>query len=132
MAEVIKETVVTKRNSGDTVVAASTTSKATTTQTVEYLIYFVFGLLEILLGFRLVLKLMGANTASGFVRFIYGSTNIFIYPFEGIFRRGVSQGLETVSVLEPSTIVALVVYAVLSWGIVVLLRVLSGQTEPTE
>ncbi|MCX6706357.1 MAG: hypothetical protein NTV24_04650, partial [Candidatus Woesebacteria bacterium] len=56
-------------------------------------------------------------------------TGIFILPFEGIFRRGFSQGIETTSVLEPSTLVALIVYAVLAWGIVKLLRVLSGKVQ---
>ncbi|OGM11534.1 hypothetical protein A2Z22_00580 [Candidatus Woesebacteria bacterium RBG_16_34_12] len=97
----------------------------------EYLIYFFFGALEILLAFRLILKLMGASVASGFVRLIYGLTGIFILPFEGIFRRGTAQGIETTSVLEPSTLVALIVYAVLAWGIVKLVRIFSGEQQST-
>ena len=85
-----------------------------------------------LLAFRLVLKLMGASLASGFVGLIYGLTGIFILPFEGIFRRGVAPGLETTSVLEPSTIVAIIVYAVLAWGIVKLVRIFSGERQQTE
>ncbi|PIS21366.1 YggT family protein [candidate division WWE3 bacterium CG_4_10_14_0_2_um_filter_42_7] len=88
--------------------------------------------MEILLAFRLVLKLMGASTASAFVGLIYGITGIFILPFEGIFRRGFSEGLETTSVLEPATLVAIIVYAVVAWGIVKLLRILSGEKQPTE
>lgn len=127
MPEVIKETVITKADSGSVVVA----DEASSSQTLEYLIYFLFGILEVLLAFRLVLKLLGASTASGFVRFVYGFTRIFIFPFEGIFHRAVSEGIETASVLEPSTIVAIIVYALIAWGIVVLVRVLSGQTQPT-
>jgi hypothetical protein len=119
MAEIIKETIT------------NTTGKkeATTSQTVEYLVYFFFGLLEILLAFRLIFKLTGASMSSAFVGLIYGITGIFILPFEGIFRRGFAQGIETTSVLEPSTVVAIIVYAVLAWGIVKLLSVLSGEKQ---
>lgn len=129
MAEIIKETVTTQDNTADTVVTAPTTSVATNSQTVEYLVYFMFGVLEILLAFRLVLKLTGASIASAFVGLIYGLTGIFILPFEGIFRRGYAPGVETTSVLEPSTLVAIIVYAVLAWGIVKLIRVLSGEKQ---
>jgi hypothetical protein len=135
MAEITKETVTTQDTDSDnnnTVMTNPVKVKATNSQTVEYLIYFFFGALEVLLAFRLVLKLMGANMASAFVGLIYGLTGIFILPFEGIFRRGFTQGIETTSVLEPSTLVALIVYAVLAWGIVKLLRVLSGEQQKTD
>ena len=91
--------------------------------------YFFFGAAETLLAFRLILKLLGASPASGFVDFIYGVTGIFIAPFEGIFRTAVSQGIETRSVLEPATIVAIVVYTVVAWGIVELVRISSGEKQ---
>ncbi|OGM09875.1 hypothetical protein A2W13_01055 [Candidatus Woesebacteria bacterium RBG_16_36_11] len=98
----------------------------------EYLIYFLFGILEVLLVFRLIFKLMGASNSSAFVGLIYSITGIFILPFEGIFRRGFTQGLETTSVLEPSTLVAIIVYAVLAWGIVKLVRIFSGERQQTD
>lgn len=136
MAKISKETVTTQGNTNSPVVNTTTkntsvTSTATSSQTVEYLVYFFFGALEILLAFRLVLKLMGASIASAFVGLIYGVTGIFILPFEGIFRKGFAQGVETTSVLEPSTLVALIVYAVVAWGIVKLLRILSGEQQQT-
>lgn len=129
MAEVIKETVKTQENDTNAVVASQAQSQATSYQTVEYLIYFLFGALEILLAFRLVLKLMGANTFSTFVGLIYGITGVFIVPFQGIFHRATTSGLETTAVLEPSTIVAIIVYAVLAVGIVKLVRILSGKQQ---
>lgn len=137
MAEISKETITTQGNNVNPVVNTTTKnssvkSTATSSQTVEYLVYFLFGLLEVLLAFRLVLKLTGASLASAFVGLIYGLTGIFILPFEGIFRRGYTQGVETTSVLEPSTLVALIVYAVLAWGIVKLIRILSGVQQPAE
>jgi hypothetical protein len=58
---------------------------------------------------------------------IYGLTGIFVLPFDGIFRRVTTPGLETTSILEPSSLVALAVYAVLAWGIVKLVRISSGE-----
>jgi len=131
MAEIVKETVTTQNEGPKAAVTTETKRVATSSQTVEYLIYFLIGLLEILLAFRLVLKLLGANAGSAFVGLIYGLTGVFILPFEGIFRKGITQGIETTSVLEPSTLVALLVYAVLGWGIVKLIRILSGEQQPT-
>jgi hypothetical protein len=124
MEEMIKETVTTQDG--------SVKSEATISQTREYLVYYLFGTIEVLLGFRLVLKLMGASLSSGFVKLIYAITGIFIMPFEGIFRRGFTQGIETTSVIEPSTIVAIIVYIVLAWGIVKLIRIFSGEKQPTD
>jgi len=137
MAEISKETITTEGNNINPVVNTTTKNtsyknEATSSQTVEYLIYFLFGTLEILLAFRLVLKLTGASMSSAFVGLIYGLTGVFILPFEGIFRRGFAQGVETTSVLEPSTLVAIIVYAVLAWGIVKLLRILSGEQQQTD
>ena len=129
MAEFIKETVTTRTNSANTATTTPSTREATSSQTIEYLIYFFFGVLDILLGFRLVLKLMGSNVGSAFVGAVYGITGLFIMPFEGIFRRWSGQGIETTAVLEPSTLVAIFVYAALAWGIVKLIRVLSGERQ---
>src|SRR3972149_4669137 len=129
MAEIVEQSVTTENQGPKAAVTTETKRVATGTQTIEYLIYFFLGLLEVLLAFRLVLKLTGASLASAFVRIIYGLTGIFIMPFEGIFRRGFSEGIETTSVLEPSTVVAIIVYAVLAWGIVRLIRITSGERQ---
>lgn len=129
MVEIVKETVAVEGGQDNKTVTTSVKKEATGLQTVEYSIYFIFGLLEVLLIFRLVLKVMGASLASAFVKLIYGFTKIFILPFEGIFSRGYTEGLETTSVLEPSTIVAIIVYAIAAWGIVKLLHVLSGEKQ---
>ena len=131
MTEIIKETVSTEssQNGAEASVVKPTKIAATNSQTAEYLIYFFFGALEILLAFRLVLKVMGASVSSAFVSGMYGITGLFILPFEGIFHKGFNQGLETTSVIEPATIVALVVYATLAWGIVKLTRIFSGERQ---
>lgn len=143
MTEITKETVTTQDNDtktvlnnppgdeGSPVMATQVTTAATNSQTVEYLIYFFFGALDVLLGFRIVFKLAGAGTTGAFVNFIYGITGLFILPFEGIFSRGVANGLETSSILEPAALVALVVYFFLAMGIVKLVRIFSGEQQNT-
>ena len=141
MTEIIKETVTTQNDDSQTVVTTPTAENtnpvmatqvkiaATNYQKIEYLIYFFFGILDILLAFRLVFKLTGAGTSSAFVSFIYGITGLFILPFEGIFRRGISPGIETTAILEPATIVAFFVYALAAWGVVKLVRIFSGEQQ---
>jgi hypothetical protein len=129
MAEITKETITTREDNPNTVTTTPVKREASNFQTVEYLIYFLFGILEVLLAFRLIFKLAGASLSSAFVGFIYGLTGVFILPFEGIFRRGFAQGVETTSVFEPSTLVAIIVYVVLAWGIVKLIRIFSGEQQ---
>jgi hypothetical protein len=129
MTEIIRETTTAQPTNIDPVVNAPVKTKATGFQTIEYLVYFFFGALEILLAFRLVLKLTGASFSSAFVGFIYGLTGLFIVPFQGIFHQGYAPGVETTSVLEPSTLVAIIVYAVIAWGIVKLVRIFSGEKQ---
>lgn len=93
--------------------------------TIEYIIYFLFGIMEMLLILRLAFKLTGANPISSFVGFTYQLTEIFITPFAGIFSQTTSQGLETTSVFEPATLVAIVVYGVFAWGISQIMLILS-------
>ena len=134
MADVItEETKITTGVTPNSAVPSSNSTspapKAEKSQTINYTIYFVFGLIEILLVFRLILKLTGANPLSGFVSFIYTLTQIFVLPFVGIFPQATTQGAVTTAVFDPATLVAMVVYAVLAWGIMQLVVILSRKKE---
>ena len=129
MSETTKETITTTDNANSPSVAARDESKASSYQTVGYLVYLFFGVLEIFLVFRLVLKLTGANPTSGFVSLIYSLTGPFTSPFAGIFHSALSQGVETTAVLEPATLVGIVVFAFLAWGITQLVVILSGKKQ---
>jgi len=93
------------------------------------IVYYILGLLEVMLGFRLVFKLLGANPGSGFVSFIYSISEIFLVPFNAIFRSASTRGIETEALLEPSTIIAMVVYALIAWGIVKLMAIMMGRND---
>lgn len=100
---------------------------ATSHETYEYLVYYFFGAIETLLVFRLILKIAGASLNSWFVSIIYTLSKIFTMPFEGMFRKLTAQGIETTSVFEPSTAVAIAIYGVIAIGIVKLIRISSGE-----
>jgi len=87
------------------------------------IVYYILGVIEVLLAFRLVFKLLGANPSSAFVSFIYTLSNIFMAPFTGIFRTATTRGVETQAVLEPAIVVAIIVYAVIAWGIAKLIEI---------
>ena len=129
MTEFTKETVVTHTNESSPVAAHVVSTDATSSQTLEYFIYFVFGVIDTLLLFRLVFKFMGAGAGGAFVGVIYNISDLFVMPFEGIFRRGFNEGIETTSVFEPAVLVAIIVYAVLAWGIVRLVKIFSGEQQ---
>jgi hypothetical protein len=139
MTEIIKKTIITNPSvetpvvsdgdSGNPVLTTQVKTGASNRETTEYVIYYIFGFLEILLGFRLVLKIVGASSSSGFVRGIYAIAGILTLPFEGIFRRGYSTTSQTTSVFEPATLVALIVYPLLAWGIVKLIKISSGEKQ---
>lgn len=96
---------------------------------IQKLIYYILGVLEALLAFRFVFKILGANSESAFVSMIYSASNIFLKPFTGIFRKAVTEGIETESVLEPPLIIAMIVYALLAWGIVKLIEISSESKD---
>ena len=87
------------------------------------IIYYILGVIEILLTFRMVFKLLGARTGNAFVNFLYSVTDVLIVPFSGIFRTLVSGANTTKFIFEPSTAIAMIVYAVIARGIINLLRI---------
>ncbi len=94
-----------------------------TTLKARRIVYYILGVLEVLFAFRLIFKLLGANPQSPFVSFIYSVSQAFLSPFTGIFRSTVTKGIEAQSVLEPTTIIAMIVYALIAWGIVKLIEI---------
>lgn len=91
-------------------------------------ILYLLDVLIVLLAFRFFLRLLAANPASPFVAFLYAVTEPFVFPFRGIFPEIASRG----AVLEWAVVLAMVVYAVIAWGIVRLIWILSAHREPVE
>jgi len=79
---------------------------------VSRVIWFVAGVILLLLAFRFVLSLLGANTTNGFAQFIYNTSHPFVAPFFGLFNYREQFG---VSRFEVETIVAIVFWAMVTW-----------------
>jgi len=89
-------------------------------------VWWIVGFVEVLIAIRFVLKLFGANPAP-FVRFMYDLTWPFVAPFHGIF----NTAQEGKSILEPESLVAMAIYALIGWGIVSLIRLVSRPRSST-
>ena len=81
------------------------------------LVRFALGFVEVLLGLRFVFKLFGANPLNIFAEVLYGLSWVLVLPFSGLFRGNAVPGAVTVSIFEPSTVVAMIVYALIAWGV---------------
>ena len=89
--------------------------------------WYILGVIEVLLAFRMLLKLLGANPFSGFTNFIYSISNVFALPFAGILGTSAGSGM----VFEWSTLIAMAVYAIITYGIVMLFQLVKP-TNPEE
>jgi YggT family protein len=87
-------------------------SRRSTADWINGLISLVIGLIAILIAIRVVLKLLAANTASGFTHFIYGVTGPFVAPFQGIFG---TPSADNGAVFEISSILAIAIYLLVGW-----------------
>lgn len=88
---------------------------ARVSQIVDYIFFFIYGLLAI----RLLLELFAARESAGFVKFIKSVTGLFYAPFEGIMASPTKDG----HTLALPIIVAIVVYMLVHFAINGLLRI---------
>jgi hypothetical protein len=88
-------------------------------------IWLLFGIVEGILAIRFILKLLGANEAAGFANFIYSASGPFVAPFNNLFANPGSSG----SVLELTTMVAIVVYMLVAWLIARVIWLLAGENR---
>jgi len=95
-------------------------------ETARRAVVFLFGIVQALIGIRIVLLLAWANPANELVRFIYDTSAFFIGPFEGILHtNAISAGH---SVLDIAALVALVGWTILEFLVIALIRI--GRREP--
>lgn len=83
-------------------------------------IWLLFGGLEALIGIRVILMLIGANPANAFTAFVYQLSELFLWPFRNIVGNPAFQNY----VLEITSLIAMIVYALIGWAIVRLIWVL--------
>ncbi len=85
------------------------------------IIWYILGLIEVLLVFRIILKALGANPFAGFTNLIYSITTPLSAPFNGILG---SPNITGTSIIEWPAIIAAIVYLCVAWGLVYLLELI--------
>lgn len=111
-------------------VPAPATAPSTVTMTEEgrynfraaAVVGFIVGLIDIIVAARFLGKLLGASAQSAFASFIYSVSGPLVAPFQGIFGNGGSQA----NSFETADLVAIAVYAVIGWGLVMLIRIITA------
>jgi len=88
--------------------------------------YFVVALVELLLTFRFVLKLFGANPAARFVDWIYQTTQPLLEPFIPAFP---TPALRDGYVLEFTTLFAIFVYGFIGYLVEEMLSTVSNRSR---
>ncbi len=81
---------------------------------VAQITWLVIGTIEALAGLRVLLKLFGANPNNDFARLVYDFSAFFLAPFFGLTGSPSSGSV----VLEVPSLIAMVTYGLLGWGIV--------------
>ncbi|HEY4693289.1 MAG TPA: YggT family protein [Bellilinea sp.] len=84
-----------------------------TTFKVTQLIWLLFGLLEAAIGLRVIFKLIAVNPSNPFAAFLYRVTDLFLAPFQSLIGSPAAEGM----VLEVSSIIAMIVYALIAWAL---------------
>jgi YGGT family len=87
------------------------------------LIWFLAGLVDVVIGLRFVFKLLGASMESPFVGLVYGVSGQLVAPFRDIFPV-TGQG---VFIFEPASLVAMVIYPLIALGLVSLIKILNAR-----
>lgn len=81
------------------------------------IVWYILGFIEAILIIRFFLKLLGANPEAGFTNFMYILTWPFAQPFLYVINVTEIEG----RVFEWTTLIAMMIYALVAWGIVKLL-----------
>jgi YggT family protein len=90
--------------------AAMLSEERRTLLKVSQFIWLGFGVVEGLIGLRLLLKLMAANPNNPFAILVYSISDLFVWPFMGLTVTPAANGV----VLEISSIIALFFYVLVS------------------
>ena len=92
----------------------------------ESLSRIVFGVVEFLIGLRIILKLFGASTSAPFVNWVYETSEPLLKPFLGMFP---SPKIEGFYLLEFSAIFGLLTYGFIGYLVEEILATLTFQSS---
>ncbi|HSH31601.1 MAG TPA: hypothetical protein VK963_02950 [Candidatus Saccharimonadales bacterium] len=124
MARIIEEADTRRDGEGTTIVNTGPTATVAADDRASQIVWLIVGIIETLLALRLLLRLLSASTASGFVGFIYTLSRPLVNPFFGIFNLQIENELPG---LEIATLFAMLVYALAGYLIVAAIRAVRGR-----
>jgi len=87
--------------------------KQVTSFKVTQIIWWLLGFLEAILALRFIFKLIGVNAANPFATFLYNLSGFFVKPFASLTGAPEAAGM----VFEFSTLLAMVIYGLVGFGI---------------
>ena len=117
----------TSGSSGSSYVSRTTRISTSGAETARRVIVLLFGLIQIVIGLRILLLLLDAREANALVAFILNLSSLFVAPFEGILRTDALT--KSGSILDIAAIVALVGWTILE--VIVLWALNVFRREPT-
>lgn len=113
----VEETKVTETpgyEHRETVVDEIGEAQARTANRVTQFLWLILGIIEIILGLRFLLHLIGANPSAPFASWIYNLSQVFLWPFSGLVGTPAAGGI----VFDFTTLIAMLVYWLVFWVIV--------------
>lgn len=111
-----EERIVRRTDDGTVVPASDVVERRTTLrpsggEVTRRIVVLIFGIIQALIGLRLVLLLLDAREGNALVAFILDASQLFVAPFEGIFN---SDALASGgSILDIAAIAAIVGWTIL-------------------
>jgi uncharacterized protein YggT (Ycf19 family) len=106
--------------------------KAASVNWLGNVIWFIVGIMAILLALRFILLAVGASETVGFSQLIYGLTDWMVAPFLGIFGQSFTYpGAANTGVIEFEALIAIVVYVIIGWALTKLAQLALGTNRTT-
>ena len=107
----------------------SVTDKVSGNETARRIVIFLFGIIQAVIVLRFTFLLLDAREANGLVSAVLSFSQLFVGPFEGIFRTdALHQGG---SVLELASITAFVGWTIVEALALAILQIVTRQPEGT-
>jgi uncharacterized protein YggT (Ycf19 family) len=91
------------------------------------IVYTIGAIVAVLIVIRIIFELLAANPNAGFSNLIYTITAPLVAPFQGVFPTPQSHG----SILDLAAVLAIIVYALLTWGIARVFELMRRRSTPT-
>jgi hypothetical protein len=91
-------------------------------------VWFILFVILALILLRVIMLMINANEANPFVNWVYNASDFFVRPFLGITNDPSING----AVFEVNSLIAMLIYVLIIYGILQLVKVVLDLTSPSE